>query len=279
MAIVQNSARAFIASVIVIAAFHVIMTSIGLGTFIASNSTPPSPDRALQLLALRVTTDAALLFTGHWLLRSFGLASRLAYGLMGAAVMATGYAFALTNGLMIMPPLEGARLTAALLPMLVGMIAAVMYAQLAGREFCETPADAGNQQSLPHAAAAAPAAFDGPVQVRTSLLAISASALVPAGIVAFIAVPFASAMFGQWDLQSMRRLEWTTQIQQMALPAFLFMMSLLVTAVPATVAVGITHAIARASRRSRGLDYSDSVFLVSLQERLRLHIHSVFSGN
>ena len=47
----------------------------------------------------RVGVDAALLFAGHWLLRSFGLASRLAYGLMGGAAAAVGYAFALSQNL------------------------------------------------------------------------------------------------------------------------------------------------------------------------------------
>ena len=148
MPVIRNSARAFAAAVVLLIAFHGVMTVLGLGTFLARNMEPPSPDRAFQMFAVRVGVDAALLFAGHWLLRSFGLATRLAYGLMGGAAAAVGYAFALSQGLNILPALDGTRLTASVLPMLVGMIVATMYAQFAGREMVAAPnGTAGNRPS------------------------------------------------------------------------------------------------------------------------------------
>ena len=122
MPVVRNSTRAFMAALLLLVGFHGVMSVLGLGTFLAGNIEPPSPDRAFQIFAARVGVDAALLFAGHWLLRSFGLATPMAYGLMGGAAAAVGYAFALSQNLNLLPPLDGTRLTASVLPMLVGMI-------------------------------------------------------------------------------------------------------------------------------------------------------------
>jgi hypothetical protein len=137
MPVIRNSARAFIAALIVLVIFHTIMSVLGLGVFLANKIEPPSPDRAFQIFVARVTVDAALLAAGHWLLRSFGLATRMAYGLMGGTAAAVGYAFALSQDLNIAPPLDGTLLTAALLPILVGMISATTV-----RPVC-WPRDAG----------------------------------------------------------------------------------------------------------------------------------------
>jgi Zn-dependent protease len=170
MPVVRNSARAFISALVVLIGFHAVMSMLGLGTFLARNIEPPSPDRAFEIFAFRLGIDAALLLAGHWLLRSFGLATRLAYGLMGGAAAAAGYAIALSQNLNLLPPLDGTRLTASVLPMMVGMIAATMYAQFAGREMLPARnGNAGNPDPAP--APAAPVHFDGPVQVRTSVAA------------------------------------------------------------------------------------------------------------
>jgi hypothetical protein len=50
MPVIRNSARAFISALILLVAFHGIMSVLGLGTFLAKNIEPPSPDRAFQIL-------------------------------------------------------------------------------------------------------------------------------------------------------------------------------------------------------------------------------------
>ena len=80
MPVIRNSARAFIAALIVLVIFHAIMSVLGLGVFLANKIEPPSPDRAFQIFVVRLAVDAAVLAAGHWLLRSFGLASRMSMG-------------------------------------------------------------------------------------------------------------------------------------------------------------------------------------------------------
>jgi hypothetical protein len=254
MTVVRNSTRAFISALILLGAFHGVMSVLGLGTFLAKNIEPPSPDRAFQILAVRVGVDAALLFAGHWLLRSFGLGTRVAYGLMGAAAAAVGYAFALSQNLNLLPPLDGTQLTASVLPILVGMIAATMYAQFAGREML--PVRNGSAAAEPVSAATAPASFDGPVQVRTSIVATATASIVPAAMVALVAIPFVTFIFTKWDTGASQNPIWANQISQMALPAYFFMLTLFATAIPSAIVVGITHAVARVTERTGGLDYA-----------------------
>jgi hypothetical protein len=255
MPVIRNSARAFIAALVLLVGFHGVMSVLGLGTFLARNIEPPSPDRAFQIFALRVGIDAALLFAGHWLLRSFGLATRLAYGLMGGAAAAVGYAFALSQDLNLLPPLDGTHLTAAILPVLVGMIAATMYAQFAGREMVRAGNGSANNPD-PAPATAGPAHFDGPVQVRTSMVATVMASMVPAAMVALIMIPFVTFFLTKWDAGASQNPAWTNQISQMAMPAYFFMLTLFATAIPAAIVVGITHAAARVVRRTGGLDYA-----------------------
>jgi hypothetical protein len=254
MSLIRNSARGFVAALIVLITFHGIMAVLGLGSFLARNMEPPSPDKAFQILAVRVGIDAALLFAGHWLLRSFGLATRLAYGLMGGAVGAVGYAFALSRDLNILPALDGSRLTASILPMLVGMIAGTMYAQFAGREMLAAPGgSAGAPQSIP---AATPIYFDGPVQVRTSMTATAITSMVPAAMAALVVIPFVTYFFTQWDAGNFQNPAWANQITRMTVPAYFFMLILFATAIPAAIVVTVTHMAARVTRRTSGSDYA-----------------------
>ena len=255
MPVIRNSARAFIAALIVLVIFHGIMSVLGLGVFLANKIEPPSPDRAFQIFVARVAVDAALLAAGHWLLRSFGLATRMVYGLMGGTAAAVGYAFALSQDLNIAPPLDGTLLTAALLPILVGMISATLYAQFAGREMLGAHrGTTANPDVAP--APAIPANFDGPVQVRTSMAATTIAAMVPAAMVALITIPFVTFFLTEWDTGGSQNPAWANQISRMALPAYFFMATLLATAIPSAIIVSVTHAAARAFRRTRGTDYA-----------------------
>jgi hypothetical protein len=253
MPVIRNSARAFIAALIVLVIFHGIMSVLGLGVFLANKIEPPSPDRAFQIFVTRVAVDAALLAIGHWLLRSFGLATRMAYGLMGGAAAVVGYALALSQDLNIAPPLDGSLLTAAVLPTIVGMISATLYAQFAGREMLRSR---HSDTASPDAAhpPAIPANFDGPVQVRTSMAATAIASIVPATMAALITLPFVTFFLTQSG--NSQDPAWANQITGMALPAYFFMVTLLATALPSAILVGITHATARAFRRTRGMDYT-----------------------
>jgi hypothetical protein len=254
MPVIRNSARAFIAALIVLVIFHGIMSVLGLGVFLANRIEPPSPDRAFQIFVTRVAVDAALLAAGHWLLRSFGLATRMAYGLMGGAAAAVGYTFALSHDLNIAPPPDGTLLTAAVLPILVGMISATLYVQFAGREILQSRR--GEAASHAVQPPAIPANFDGPVQVRTSMAATAIAAMVPAAMVALITIPFVTFFMADWTTSGSQGPDWANQISRMALPAYLFMGTLLATAIPSAIIVSVTHAAARAFRRTRGTDYA-----------------------
>lgn len=254
MAVVRNSTRAFMAVLVLLALFHGVMVVLGLGTFLADQVEPPSPDRAFQIFILRVGADALCFASGHWLLRSFGIGTRAAYGLMGGAAAAIGYTIALANNLMIMPPLDGTRLTASLLPILVGMIAAAMYAKLAGREMRAAPS--GTASSTDAAAPArAPLTFDGPIQVRTSMAAIAFASAVPAAIIALVTIPFVTSILSYFDAETPRSFNWGKQLNEMALPAYFFMVALFATSIPSAIVIATTHAIARSTRRVRGINY------------------------
>ena len=250
MSVIRNSARAFIGALLVILAYHGVMASLGLATFSAHQMPLPSPDQAFQIFARRILIDGSMLFAGHRLLRSFGIATRLAYGLMGGAAMVVGYAFALSNGLMMWPPLPGAQVTAAVLPLLIGMIAGSIYAQFAGREFIAR-AFAG---AAPAADAPPTAIFNGPERVRSSISATMIAAIVPAAVFAVVVVPlFSSAM----DLGSLiTRFNWSEVVTMIAAPSYLTVIVLMVTAIPAAIIVQVTHAIARSMNRMRGIDYA-----------------------
>jgi hypothetical protein len=255
MAVIRSSTRAFMAVVVFLALFHGVILVLGLATFLADQMEPPSPDRAFQIFTLRVGTDAALMVAGHWLMRSLRYSTRAAYGLMGGAAAALGYGIALSNNLLIMPPLDGTRLTASVLPILVGMVAGVMYVKLAGREMRAVPAG-----ETPDAATEAPATpavtFDGPVQVRTSLTAVAIAAAVPAAIVAVVTIPFVTSIFGHFSADGSHSFNWSKQVNEMAFPAYFFMLTLMTTSFPSAIVIAITHAIARSTRRTRGIDYS-----------------------
>jgi hypothetical protein len=255
MPVVRNSFRAFIGALLVLVAFHGVMSALGLGVFLADKIEPPSPDRALLMFVMRVGLDAALLAGGHYALRSYWLATRTAYALMGAAAAAISYSIALSCNLDMMPPLAGTHLTAALLPMLVGVIAASLYAQFAGRELVQGAPGRSADNAAP-SAPKPPVTFDGPVQVRTSVVATLIASTVPAATVALIIAPFAGMLMHKFDPGTFQNLFWANQINRAVLPAYFFMFTLFATAIPSAIIVGIIHGIARAARRTRGVDYA-----------------------
>lgn len=265
---IRNSTRAFIGALIVIAVFHGLMTMLGITQFIANKMEPPSPDRAFQFFATRVAIDGALLYIGHWMLRSQGIATRLGYGLMGGASAGISYAFALSNNLLLLKPIEGTYVTASIMPIAVGMIAASLYAQFAGRDIPpELYADAPDMPTTPEVApqpvAQSPApvtpppagTFDGPVRVRTSMLAISIASVVPACTIMIIALPLFALLTGLLGFQAQPD-QWSDKSVVLAVPAFFFFVILLSTSLPAAVGVAVSHVIARSLNRQSGKDYA-----------------------
>lgn len=254
MSVVRNSLRTFLSVLVLLCAFHGVMFVLGLAVFLAHNQTPPTPDVVFKIYMMRVGVDAGLLVLGHYLLRTSRAATRIAYGAMGAAATGVGYAFALSRGLMISPVPEGSYLTAAILPMIVGMIAATIYAQFAGRDAIE--ARGSDRVEAPSHRDAQRVTFDGPVQVRTSFIAIVIASFIPAAIAGLVFFPFVTLMYGHiWEGHFLAY-DWSQRVSEMALPVYLVMVVLIITALPAAIVVRITHAVARAVNRLNGLDYA-----------------------
>jgi hypothetical protein len=111
----------------------------------------------------------------------------------------------------------------------------------------------------------APAVFDGPAQVRTSTLAILTASFVPAAVFALAAIPFFAAIFRTWHAT-----DWSTQILEVALPSYLFMILVPITLLPAAIVVGITHAMARSLQRIGSVDYAVIGALVSFGAALMM---------
>jgi hypothetical protein len=253
--VVRNSTRAFAAVLVLLAGFHGVMAVLGLGAFLAAKLEPPTPDQAFLTFLMRVAVDASALVAGHYLMRAQGWGTRMLYGLMGGGAMAVGYTFSLWGNLNIMPPLDGTRLSASVLPILVGMVEGTLYAHLAGRETVSVLAG-GTAETGEPAAAPPPVTFDGPVQVRTSLAATAIASVVPAALVALMIAPFAGIFLTKWDTGTFQNPVWANQISRMILPAYFFMLTLFATAIPAAIVVGVTHTVARLARRTRGMDYA-----------------------
>jgi hypothetical protein len=196
-----------------------------------------------------VAVDCAVLFGGHWWLRRSGVATRVAYGAMGGAAAAFGYAFALSRGLMFVLPPAGTQLTGAILPILIGVIAGTLFQQLAGREIIATSADAGPEQAIAASEApqSLPPRYDGPVQVRTSGGAMLVASVIPACILFLFSSLFMIESAGV-------RPNWILRIASSG-SSYVSVVALIMTLLPSAIVVGATHAIARALGQTRALDY------------------------
>lgn len=220
-------------------------TAIAVGGYAASRAQIPTPDRAFLVFLLLLAIDAGLLLLGHFMLRALHLPTRMAYAAMGGAAAACGYVLALWGEIWLAFPSSGTRLVGAILPVFAGAIAGFMYAQFAGRE------PTADRWPRP---ATAPAAYDGPVQVRTSIAAIAIAATAPAVFVAALVIPLCMLAFG--DYTTFEPQTATALAFQVALPAQTFLTMLAATIVPAAIVVCATHGIARGLGRINGRDYA-----------------------
>jgi hypothetical protein len=247
MPVIKNSSRAFLAAFLVLAAYHGLVTALHVSALMPKRFI--SPDEATLIFAKRILLDGALLCAGHWILRSFKIARRAAYTSMGAAALGIGYAIALTNNMMLIPPPDGAHLTGAALPMTVGAIAASIYAHLAGREIVAT------QQIQTNDGVPTPAApiqiFDGPIQVRTSGIAILIASFIPACAIFMLSTLFLFKTSSGADLQ-----KYSWQLMLIGIGTYALIVTLIMTVLPSVLVVGVTHAVARAMNRSHVGDYA-----------------------
>jgi hypothetical protein len=230
---VRNSTRAFIVALLPVVALYAVLTVMAaLGSVAQPPAIAvPTPDAVFLSLVLIVAIDAALLFVGHRLLQSRMMAGRLSYALMGGVMTAVGHLLALRYGLYLAPPATGSTVTSGVLPVLAGMIAGFLYHQLAGLMAVASPAADADAQLR----------FVGPVRVRTSLAASGIAALVPAVLGAVL-------FFAAGGLISDIHAPWSRQIIFLALPAQMFLITLITTFLPSLILTLLTHFVARACR-------------------------------
>lgn len=250
MSVIRNSPRAFFLALLPLAILHALLMANGIAPS-ASNGTLPIPDWALIVFAGRLALDGGLLFLGHTRLRALGLHRRSVYGIMGGFAAAIGYMIAYRLGIMLVRPAPGTVLTAAILPVLAGTLSGFLYAQYAGREVLALE-DAGEEAEPPTGPELPAFTYEGPVQVRTSIAATAIAAAIPALVTSVPAVAALLTFLNGWDDPAM----FATWAAQLALPAQMIFSTLFVMFVPSLIVVGATHALARALRRTRGMDYA-----------------------
>jgi hypothetical protein len=253
MPVIKTSTRAFIAAFAVLAVFHGIASVMQLAVVQSQTGSLPTPDQALLMFGRRLLVDCVMLGAGHWALRHYRLATRVAYGAMGGVAAGLGYAVALSQNLMIIAPPEGTQLTAAIVPILIGIIAGTLYLQVAGREMLPLPAGrtppAVAAPETATAAAAPTSLFDGPVRVRFSAVAVLIASVLPVAILFVFSTLFmidAGGAHPNWLLRS---------AATGGSASYVPVLALLSTLLPSAIVVVATHAIVRAMGSVRTLDY------------------------
>lgn len=249
---VKNSSRALLVALVPLAAVHAVLLAMAL---LATQITPqaglpvqevslPGPDRILIFYVGRLALDGALLFAGHLLLRQCAIYSRIAYALMGGAVAALNCAIAIRVGLLMFPPDIGTEVTSSLLPAVAGAIAGFLYGQFAGVARAASPSQPSKGDS------GVSRTFDGPVRVRTSVAAVAIAATIPAALTAVLSFGLVSLFLPAHLIVG------AAPVFAAAIPAQLFLTTLVATIVPSAIFVLSTHHVARALHRSRGLEYT-----------------------
>lgn len=267
MYIVRTSPRAFVAAMAPLVLFHAVIVAIDLLGQLAPSGGPPTglptPDAVLILFLLRVSLDVALFLLGHCEARRALLSSRATYALIGGGAALLGYAMATGFGLSLGVRPAGTVLTAGVLPVLFGLLTGFLYGQFAGLE----PIDAAVEPQETHEAAdpiVPILRYDGPIQVRTSIAGIAIAATVPAAFVFIIAFPLmmmTAPVIDHGAGASVLSAEW---IIALGLPAQLFILTLLVAALPAALSALAIHGLARTLALTRTRNYAGCGALVGV---------------
>jgi hypothetical protein len=244
MPVIRTSPRAFILALFPLAVLQAMLTANGIAPT-AGKGLLPIPDWALIVVVGRLVIDCTLFCLGHLWLRAMRLHGRAVYGVLGCFAAMIGYMIAYRIGVMLSEPAPGTVLTAAILPVSVGTISGVLYAQFAGREFIDPDFVL---EDVPAESEAVPI-YDGPVQVRTSVAAAVIASAIPALAVSIPAVATLLAFLGGSGGED-------SAGAMLALPAQMILATLFVMIVPSLIAVGATHALARAFARTRAIEYA-----------------------
>jgi hypothetical protein len=250
MYVVNNSLRALLVALIPLAVAHAVLTAMALLGATTTEAAFPAPDQILMFYVTRLAVDGGLLFVGHWMLRQRAISSRIAYGGMGGAMAAIGYAIAIRNSLELFPPAGGTLLTIGILPIIAGMLSGFLYGQFAGLSpAARFPAHSyeGLVTSL---------AFDGPVRVRTSVAGIVIAAMMPAVLTTVLSVTAVALLPTYFHYLTGGPGPVFGPVIAAAIPAQLFLTFLVATIVPSAIFVLCLHHIARALRRHRAFEYA-----------------------
>ncbi|MEO6841877.1 MAG: hypothetical protein ABI192_14060 [Bradyrhizobium sp.] len=244
MYVVKNSPRALLVALIPLALVHAVLVAMAaLGAQATQPTEVLAPDQILVFYLTRLTTDGALLFAGHWLLRQRAISSRIAYAFMGGIMAAAGYAIAIRNSLQLLPPGGGTVLTIGLLPTIAGMISGFLYGQFAGL------APAAVFPKFSYEGLATSIAFNGPTRVRTSVAAVAIAAIIPAALTTVLSITVLSLLPGFL-------ISGPGPVIAAAIPAQLFLTMLVATVLPSAIFVLGLHHIARALHRHRASEYA-----------------------
>jgi hypothetical protein len=247
MYVVNNSPRALVVALLPLAVIHAVLTALALlGTQAMQPNELPSPDHVLLFYLARIAIDAALLYTGHCLLRQFAISSRFSYAAMGGVMAAAGYAIAIRNNVQLDNPDNGTLLTVGLMPTIAGMISGFLYNQFSGVVV------AANFPRFSDEGLAASFKFEGPARVRTSMAAITIAAVMPTVMTTVLSVTLASLLPGFAKYMS----SGSNPVIAIALPAQLFLTFLVATVVPSAILVLCLHHVARALGRHLAWEYA-----------------------
>lgn len=260
MAIVSTSPRTFLFASGLMIAFNGVIAAMSIAS--VPESELPTPDRAFQNFCAHNVVFIGLLITGHLLLKKRSIGTRASYAAMGGLCAMLAYALAVKQGLLIKLPFEGTRLTAGIIPTTIGMLVGTLYVHFAGYESNAGAAiGRANIAMEPEATPPAPvmpSVFDGPVQVRTSLAATILAAAVPAILVALTMMLYFGMVSVVETAGKPTRSNWSIENIGLVFSGYLFVVALIVTIIPGSIAIQIAHGMARAIKRTDYVAYSSA---------------------
>jgi hypothetical protein len=249
MYLVKNSPRALFAALVPLAIVEAVLLVFAVaGGQVTDPQGVPAPDQILVLYAGRMAMDAALLFTGHIVLRQWAISSRLAYGLMGGVMAAASYGIAIRNHIQLAAPGDGTVVTIGLLPTIAGMIGGFLYGQFAG--LSPVVRAVGTLPAVNAPEAPPPLVFDGPVRVRTSVAGMAIAALMPTVLATLLPYTLLPLLMNGFADKS------TAHIFAAVIPVQTFMTMLVISVIPSSIFMLCVHHVARAMGRRSAWEYA-----------------------
>jgi vacuolar-type H+-ATPase subunit I/STV1 len=174
----------------------------------------------------------------------------MAYGFMGGVMAGVGYAIAIRNSVELLSPDGGTVLSAAMLPVVAGMLSGFLYGQFAGLSV------AARFPALSYEGLVTSLAFDGPIRVRTSVAGIVIAAMMPTVLTTVLSVTVVSLLPTYFNYLTGGPGPVLGPVVAAAIPAQLFLTILVATIVPSAIFVLCLHHIARALGRHRAFEYA-----------------------